>query len=540
MAHRQKHKKRKQKKKCKKNKVRNNPKAIKTMKCGKPRKSEKQQAVIHPQRLAQEEEKENINEFTWRVTGDLLRQFKNAKKNQSFHSGQFKTIDGSSWRILAYPHGDIPGCNFGVECVQLRANKQPLGVNWWVNIMEVDWYQISGGDTVKCDGETVRPRRFYRKIRLDYDFTLTIKCVIEETMDVREENTDFEWKITNNWLRRWKNPKYNDNKRSFESPIFQAIGQEWFIAISLPGSLYLSMLGRSIKELDVCYYVGFGIDHDASCQIDFNGDTVNKENGYCIFLCTSPFQLGNDSEFTICVKIWEKGSIDRNEGRLISNIYSDKMRKIQHPSAETNRHLRHENERLKSKVQKTTIDHAKALESLDSFTKSLQAENARLRQEHLEIQKENEQLKTTAQKARMDHMNAMTEITRLRTENSELNEECKETKLELIRVKKENQQLKATMNTSNYVEWTHSELVHWIISIDDGAYAQYEHGLRLLFAKENVNGAVISLISKSDLKDWGIHDFAHRSKIYKQIQKLINQQNKAIQDIEGQGNTAYI
>eukprot|EP01083_Nonionella_stella_P170818 582179_1 len=132
------------------------------------------------------------------------------------------------------------------------------------------------------------------------------------------------------------------------------------------------------------------------------------------------------------------------------------LRLIQHPSAETNRHLRHENERLKSKVQKTTIDHAKALESLDSFTKSLQAEIARLQtennelndsqKEHLEIQKENEQLKTTAQKARMDHMNAMTEITRLRTENSELNEECKETKLELIRVKKESLR-KVRMNT---------------------------------------------------------------------------------------------
>eukprot|EP01083_Nonionella_stella_P153213 491935_1 len=531
MAHRQKHKKRKQKKKCKKNKVRNNPKAIKTMKCGKPRKSEKQQAVIHPQRLAQEEEKENINEFTWRVTGDLLRQFKNAKKNQSFHSGQFKTIDGSSWRILAYPHGDIPGCNFGVECVQLRANKQPLGVNWWVNIMEVDWYQISGGDTVKCDGETVRPRRFYRKIRLDYDFTLTIKCVIEETMDVREENTDFEWKITNNWLRRWKNPKYNDNKRSFESPIFQAIGQEWFIAISLPGSLYLSMLGRSIKELDVCYYVGFGIDHDASCQIDFNGDTVNKENGYCIFLCTSPFQLGNDSEFTICVKIWEKGSIERNEGRLMANIYSAKMRKLQKMNTEALQSmeteinqlkkrldaqnernncvksgydkeietLRHANERLKSKSEKAIIDHMEAIKSLNSFTQSLQ-----------------------------------TQIARLQIENTRLKEEEKETHLELIRIKKDLLEHKR-LDTVNYLEWTPSQVVDWIISIHNGDYAQYEQNLRLLFAKESVNGAVLPRISKQDLKDWGIHNFSHRSNLYQQIRELIEQQNEGMQNIEGPG-----
>eukprot|EP01083_Nonionella_stella_P066279 174409_1 len=145
----------------------------------------------------------------------------------------------------------------------------------------------------------------------------------------------------------------------------------------------------------------------------------------------------------------------------------DKMREIQHQSAASNRHLRHENERLKSKVQKTTIDHVEALKSLDSFTKSLQAEIARLRQEHLEVQKENEQLKTTAEKARMDHVEAMTEITRLRTENSELNEECKETKLELIRVKKESLR-KVRMNTMTYLEWTDSEVVEWIISSHNG------------------------------------------------------------------------
>eukprot|EP01083_Nonionella_stella_P182077 654085_1 len=59
--------------------------------------------------------------------------------------------------------------------------------------------------------------------------------------------------------------------------------------------------------------------------------------------------------------------------------------------------LRHENERLKSKAQKASIDHMEAIKTLDSFTQSLQAENKRLE-----------------------------------AENSKMNEECKETKLELI------------------------------------------------------------------------------------------------------------
>eukprot|EP01083_Nonionella_stella_P028138 77491_1 len=79
--------------------------------------------------------------------------------------------------------------------------------------------------------------------------------------------------------------------------------------------------------------------------------------------------------------------------------------------------LRHENEELKSKAQKATMDHMEAIKSLNSFTQSLQSENKRLQ-----------------------------------TENSELNEECKETKLELIRVKKELR--KGRINTRNYLEWT--------------------------------------------------------------------------------------
>eukprot|EP01083_Nonionella_stella_P147378 464872_1 len=96
MAHRQQQKKRKKKKKCRKNKVRNNQKKV-----------GKQQAVIHPQRQAQEEEeKENKNGLIeWRVTGNLLHRFKNAKQKQRFDSPQFQSIDGTTWRIVIYPHG---------------------------------------------------------------------------------------------------------------------------------------------------------------------------------------------------------------------------------------------------------------------------------------------------------------------------------------------------------------------------------------------------------------------------------------------------
>eukprot|EP01083_Nonionella_stella_P105999 305271_1 len=101
MAHRQQQKKRKKKKKCKQNKVRNNRNTIKTVKVRK-KKSEKQPTMIHSHtRPEREEIKENRNYglIDWRVTGDLLHQFKNAKHEQIVYSPQFKIIDGTSWRI---------------------------------------------------------------------------------------------------------------------------------------------------------------------------------------------------------------------------------------------------------------------------------------------------------------------------------------------------------------------------------------------------------------------------------------------------------
>eukprot|EP01084_Bolivina_argentea_P041253 76117_1 len=465
MANRQQQKKRKKKKKCKPNKVRNNHKTIKPVNVRR-KKSEKQQTVIHNQRRPQEEE-EKANEnglIEWRVTGNLLHQFKNAKHKESFESPQFKTIDGTTWRISVYPHGDGDAsahdhCVIDLECVKLNANKPRIGVNYTFNVMEMDWIQDGCGETFICDGDRTGHNAFEIEQLMNVD-SLTIKCFVEETMDVSEENTYFEWKITNYWLNKWKNAKY---EQVFLSPVFNAMGQEWRMAIwpngeTIEGTADLYVVCDSVEsddeiELNVCHYIG--IDAVNHCQIHFHGNIVNKDDDN--FDCTSPFQLDDiqtESEITICVKIWEKGSIHRNERQLIANIYSDKMKKLQRQSAETIHNLqtehleamrttqeerereitslRHENEELKSKAQKATMDHMEAIKSLNSFTQSLQSENKRLQ-----------------------------------TENSELNEECKETKLELIRVKKESLR-KVRMNTMNYLEWTDSEVVDWIISIHNG------------------------------------------------------------------------
>eukprot|EP01083_Nonionella_stella_P272869 925531_1 len=102
------------------------------------------------------EEKENKNGLIeWKVTGNLLSQFKNAKHKESFESPQFKTIDGTTWRIVIYPHGDDDSpdhCGIDLECVQLNANKQRIGVNISFNVMEMDWIKDSAY-TFQSDGD---------------------------------------------------------------------------------------------------------------------------------------------------------------------------------------------------------------------------------------------------------------------------------------------------------------------------------------------------------------------------------------------------
>eukprot|EP01083_Nonionella_stella_P162447 533328_1 len=219
MANRQQQKKRKKKKKCKPNKVRNNHKTIKPVNVRR-KKSEKQQTVIHNQRRPQEEE-EKANEnglIEWRVTGNQLHQFRNAKPKQCFYSPPFKTIDGTVWRIIVVPNTLIREvstgtltCRINIQCVKLNVTKQRIGVGISISLSgDADkmMEQRHFGHTFQNGDEIVKGESFPTK-HLKYILqSLSIKCFIEETMDVSEHNTYFEWKITNYWLKKWKNAKY--------------------------------------------------------------------------------------------------------------------------------------------------------------------------------------------------------------------------------------------------------------------------------------------------------------------------------------------
>eukprot|EP01083_Nonionella_stella_P160659 525430_1 len=101
------------------------------------------------------EQKQNTNGFIeWKVTGNLLKQFKNAKHKQKFQSPQFETIDGTVWRICFYPHGrqSPDDCSIRLQCVKLNSPNKPMGVCFSFNIREVDWCYDHGA-TFENDGQ---------------------------------------------------------------------------------------------------------------------------------------------------------------------------------------------------------------------------------------------------------------------------------------------------------------------------------------------------------------------------------------------------
>eukprot|EP01083_Nonionella_stella_P044471 119725_1 len=185
------------------------------------------------------EQKQNTNGLIeWKVTGNLLEQFQNAKHKQKFESPAFETIDGTIWRIWFCPSSDISPdhCSIYLQCVKLNGAKQRMGVCCSFDIMELDW-GYDGAHTFKNDGDMRRLCKAFKTEKLDYLEIMSIECRVSEAMDVSDANTYFEWKVNHHWMQKWKNTQY---KYWFCSPMFNAIGAEWQLRIYPNGYNWMS------------------------------------------------------------------------------------------------------------------------------------------------------------------------------------------------------------------------------------------------------------------------------------------------------------
>eukprot|EP01083_Nonionella_stella_P153313 492444_1 len=177
--------------------------------------------------------------------------------------------------------------------------------------MEVDWVHDSGR-TFKNDRQSLGRHKPFKAERINNLYAMNVKCFVEETMDVSDANTYFEWKVNNYLMEKWKNAIYHD---AFFSPTFNAIGGEWHIRIypnaaangwSTQGEAELDIVCQSIeseeKEINICDYIEIKpLNH---YQIHFDGNSVKKGESVT---CNSPFKwndIKNESQITIGIKIW--------------------------------------------------------------------------------------------------------------------------------------------------------------------------------------------------------------------------------------------
>eukprot|EP01083_Nonionella_stella_P092686 259527_1 len=127
------------------------------------------------------------------------------------------------------------------------------------------------------------------------------------------------------------------------------------------------------------------------------------------------------------------------------------------------------------------------------------------------------------------------EVKRLKKENLNLSEECKEYKLKLDEIQtKYNELLRNTgMSGKNYKTWDSDTITDWILSLEPqhGAFDAYKNTLRNKLREEAVNGSHLMSLTTTDLDRFGIKSFQHKQIILENVKKLVSES----QD----GRTAY-
>eukprot|EP01083_Nonionella_stella_P150432 479192_1 len=134
-----------------------------------------------------------------------------------------------------------------------------------------------------------------------------------------------------------------------------------------------------------------------------------------------------------------------------------------------------------------------------------------------------------------------TQNEQLRQRISELEDERKEFEMTIDALKEENKRLKLQhLDTDNYEQWSADEVVHWMVSVDQQIYTQYEEKLKAFLKQEEVNGECLVDVEHSDIKRWGISNFKHAKQLLKSIKLLVHKKDDNTQILNEGAPTAYI
>eukprot|EP01083_Nonionella_stella_P271605 920425_1 len=319
--------------------------------------------------------------YEWKITGDLLKQFKIAQHKQEFQSmpfslsSQHKEECRSIWKIQCYPHGDISPDHMAIYLFSYKLNKEKIAVNFGFEVG--DWSDDSA-HTFQHNTEAMGFHKAFNTNGIKHADVLVIRCFVEETMNVSVPDTYFEWNINNYFMSKWKNAKFEEFE-VFSSPTFNAIGSEWYLEIYPNGKerqgeayMYLYIEDKEIvcnsPFKHVCHHITIEelrvnilnvegtivkIDEEIVCNSPFKHvchhitieelrvNILNVEGTIVKIdeeiVCNSPFKHGdiqNKAQITICIKIWEKGSIEDRMMKMMRSKSSETIHNLEQEKKE--------------------------------------------------------------------------------------------------------------------------------------------------------------------------------------------------------------
>eukprot|EP01083_Nonionella_stella_P271603 920421_1 len=280
--------------------------------------------------------------YEWKITGDLLKQFKIAQHKQEFQSmpfslsSQHKEECRSIWKIQCYPHGDISPDHMAIYLFSYKLNKEKIAVNFGFEVG--DWSDDSA-HTFQHNTEAMGFHKAFNTNGIKHADVLVIRCFVEETMNVSVPDTYFEWNINNYFMSKWKNAKFEEFE-VFSSPTFNAIGSEWYLEIypngkNKKGNAYLYIVHET-KEINInvraCLHLT--IEELRVSILNVEGTIVKIDEE---IVCNSPFKHGdiqNKAQITICIKIWEKGSIEDRMMKMMRSKSSETIHNLEQEKKE--------------------------------------------------------------------------------------------------------------------------------------------------------------------------------------------------------------
>eukprot|EP01084_Bolivina_argentea_P195152 334861_1 len=146
---------------------------------------------------------------------------------------------------------------------------------------------------------------------------------------------------------------------------------------------------------------------------------------------------------------------------------------------------------------------------------------------------------------RTEIKNLQKRVQQLQIQNGKLMEEHKDFELKINELSAENKRLRLKcIDTTNYEQWNHDEILMWIMSLDNGRFTKYEQKLKQSLAEEDVSGVNLQEVDVADIKGWGVVNFNDKKYLMRQIQQLVQNVVKKVNDMNNEGNnvapTAYI